>query len=335
MTNLSRWARAAPTLAVVIAVAACGATSSPPRLPDPAAPVIGRASVPESVLVSVAGVVTAVPFETYVETSALSEVSPGNEQPTTVAKIFDVQTVLARTYAAAHLGRHRAQGFDLCDGTHCQLYQPSRLRTSRFAADADAAAARTRGMILTFNARPIDALYHADCGGHTASAASIWGTSVSYLAGTTDVDATSDHRVWTFDVAAATLETVLARDSRTNPGGPLAAIEVVSRDDSARAVDITLRGPAGRQVRGEVFRAVVNAALGDRAILSTRFRVIRQGATYRFEGTGFGHGVGLCQVGAAARARRGASLDDILQVYYPGAILVRVDERRSLLIKSP
>ena len=47
-------------------------------------------------------------------------------------------------------------------------------------------------------------------------------------------------------------------------------------------------------------------------------------STYRFTGTGFGHGVGLCQTGAAARATRGEAVADILSAYYPGAALSRV-----------
>ena len=62
----------------------------------------------------------------------------------------------------------RAEGFDLCDGVHCQLYEPGRIRTSRFAAVARAAVERTAGMILAYSNRPAEVLFHADCGGHTA-----------------------------------------------------------------------------------------------------------------------------------------------------------------------
>jgi stage II sporulation protein D len=63
--------------------------------------------------------------------------------------------------------------------------------------------------------------------------------------------------------------------------------------------------------------------MGDRAFLSTRFSVRRTGADYVFSGTGFGHGVGLCQIGAAARARRGDSVDSILGHYFPAAAVVQ------------
>jgi stage II sporulation protein D len=65
----------------------------------------------------------------------------------------------------------------------------------------------------------------------------------------------------------------------------------------------------------------VNAAFGPRALQSTRFTVTRSGSTFRFVGTGYGHGVGLCQVGAAARARLGESTEAILAAYFPGTTL--------------
>jgi stage II sporulation protein D len=59
------------------------------------------------------------------------------------------------------------------------------------------------------------------------------------------------------------------------------------------------------------------------AIRSTRFSLTLAGDSYRFHGTGWGHGVGLCQVGAMARIRRGDEIPAILSAYYPGARLLR------------
>ncbi len=105
------------------------------------------------------------PIDDYVLASVLAEVSPVEEPDAVVARIFEVQAIVARTYAVSQIGRHRAEGFDLCDTTHCQLYDPARVATSRFAAAARAAIARTRGHILVYGAHAADALFHADCGG--------------------------------------------------------------------------------------------------------------------------------------------------------------------------
>jgi stage II sporulation protein D len=257
--------------------------------------------------------------------SALSEHTPLGADPPTVARIFDVQAVLARTYAVAHRDRHRTEGFDLCDGTHCQLYEPGRLKTSRFADAARRAVERTRGVVLTFARQPVDALYHADCGGHTASAGDVWGNQdVLYLTGTPDDIPQVAHRTWQFDARATDVRAALNRDARSAVGRRLDRIAITTRDESGRASRLQVGGERTRTVRGEDIRAILNRAFGDRAIMSTRFSVVRQGEMYRFTGTGFGHGVGLCQTGAAARAARGAALDDILAAYFPGSTLTRL-----------
>jgi stage II sporulation protein D (peptidoglycan lytic transglycosylase) len=74
-------------------------------------------------------------------------------------------------------------------------------------------------------------------------------------------------------------------------------------------------------VRGDEFRQVLSRAFGPRAIRSTLFEVRRAGAAFTFSGRGYGHGVGLCQAGALARLRAGATPSDVVRYYYPGTVL--------------
>ena len=278
--------------------------------------------LPSRLSVKTAGRVTEISLEDYVLGSVLAEVSPVGDSPATVARIFEVQAVLARTYAVAHIGRHRADGYDLCDSTHCQLYDPARITTSRFADAARAAVARTRGEILTYRGRPAEALFHADCGGYTEAADEVWGTAVPYLLARPDDAPSVTHRHWALAVAADRLRTILNGDARTRVGARLDKIDVRDRDLSGRAVTIAIAGSTPHVVRGDDFRSVLNATLGDRAMQSTRLTIVSAGGSWNFDGTGFGHGVGLCQTGAAARARRGEALQTILLDYFPGTTLV-------------
>jgi len=304
----------------LLGIAACVA----PRIPE-AAPAI---SVPAQLRIRVGSSVRVVPIEEYVAGSALSEVSPTNVPAAAARRIFEVQAVLARTYATTHVGRHAREGFDLCDATHCQLYEPDRLRTSRFADLAREATANTAGLVIAFGNRPADALYHADCGGHTASGEAVWGGAPeAYLHGVRDQVPGLTHTTWTLESAPDELRRALAKDPRTDVGRRLDAIRVARRDGSDRASSIELRGEHTRVVRGEDFRAVVNATLGTRAVRSTRFAVKKSGGVFQFSGSGFGHGVGLCQLGAAARAKRGDSMRDIIGAYYRGARIVSARDR--------
>jgi stage II sporulation protein D len=299
-------------------VAGCAGGPPPPTLP----PVVGPVVLPAELRIRVVDQMVWVPIEEYVIGTALSEVSPVGDTPEDVAGIFRIQAIIARTYAAFHRGRHAHEGFDLCDTTHCQVYQPGRLATSRFSAAARAAVSDTAGQVLVYGQRPAEALFHSDCGGHTAGADVVWGGRVPYLIGTPDDVPAGTHRPWRF---ALTLDELLAALNGSQPtavGDRLLGVRVATRDASGRAATMELTGDVIRTVRGEQVRAAVNQRHGALAIRSTKFSLAQDGETLHFTGIGWGHGVGLCQLGAAARIRRGEAVRDILGVYYPGARLV-------------
>ena len=70
----------------------------------------------------------------------------------------------------------------------------------------------------------------------------------------------------------------------------------------------------------------MRSLLGFEHIRSPYFAVQLVGEDFMLEGRGWGHGVGMCQWGAAELARRGLSAREILAYYYPGAELVSVRE---------
>ena len=305
--------RALLLLAAGLLIGAC--TPTPPRLPGSVA-----AGVPARLRVRVAGRVVTIPLEEYVLGAALSEVTPTGESARVATRVYEVQAIIARTYAASQAGRHAAEGFDVCDDTHCQVYQPARITASRFSASARDAVRRTAGRILRFGRLPAQTLFHADCGGHTTTPAVAWGgPALAYLPASPDDVPGARHRSWQFEATSAEWTTLLSRDPRTSPGGPLRGLRILQPDVSGRAVLVEITGPQIRRVSGETLRTVITAARGVRAFMSSRIQITRTPDGFRADGTGFGHGVGLCQVGAIARARRGDSLQAILAHYYPGA----------------
>jgi stage II sporulation protein D len=303
----------------LVAASACAPTKG--AFPGP---LTSSLTVPDRVRVRVAGKVTSVALDDYVIGAVLAEVTPVGESAAVVARIYDVQSIVARTYAVSQLGRHRQDGFDLCDSTHCQLYQPSRLTTSRFADAARAAVARTSGRVLVYGGRIAEALFHADCGGATTSADAVWGGPARpYLRTVTDNLPAETHRPWQVSIPAEQLRQALDADPRTDVGRTLTGIEILSRDESGRASGLTVRGERTYTVRGDVLRTVINQKFGDKAVQSTRFTLTRSAGQYTFKGTGYGHGVGLCQRGAITRARQGEGVEEILRVYFAGATVTR------------
>ena len=112
----------------VLAIASCA--PGPVRVGGPSAsvrtrPMMLRVQVREGTAL----VVREVALEDYVAVTALSEVHPDVADTAVAERMYEVQTVIARTYAITNPGRHAKDGFDLCSTTHCQLYEPARLTT--------------------------------------------------------------------------------------------------------------------------------------------------------------------------------------------------------------
>jgi len=138
--------------------------------------------------------------------------------------------------------------------------------------------------------------------------------------------ATTDRDDWRFEVDAASLRDALNQDRRSRVGSRLDRIRVLEIDQAARIVRLVLDGERAPVVRGEQLRAIVAERFGARSVRSTRFTVRRIGARFVFEGTGYGHGVGLCQTGALRQARDGRRPEAILRYYYPGTEVMRLDD---------
>ncbi|HET9371504.1 MAG TPA: SpoIID/LytB domain-containing protein [Vicinamibacterales bacterium] len=302
------------TAAIALLAAAAACAPGPARTPG-----TPGVRLPGTLVVSAGGTRATVDLEEYVLGSILAEISPVGESDATIARVFEVHAVLARTYAATHLGRHRAEGFDLCDATHCQRYDPGRISRSRFSAAARAAVERTRRLMVLYGGRPAETLYHADCGGETAAAEDVWGGRVPYLVPIADEVPAMRHRTWQRTIARRDLAAALNADPRTKLAGELVALSIDAQDASGRAARLTIADDRGttRTTTGEIFRTIVNRSLASPGLQSTRFAIANRGAVFVFDGSGFGHGVGLCQVGALARARRGDTLEAILGAYYP------------------
>ncbi len=318
------WMHRTP-LVLLLAAGAVQACSTPPGRPS--LPAAGAA--PREIRVGASGsgrvVVRAVPLEEYIEATILSEFAPAGGDATVVERMFEVQAIIARTYAIGHLGRHAKDGYDLCDRTHCQLFQPERRMTSRWGPQAAAAVRRTRGQVLWFGGAPALTVFHADCGGRTSSAADVWGgTPRPYLIGRPDDGAAAAaHARWEYRATRSAVQSALNADPATRVGARFEAIEVLARDPAGRIERAAVRGTERHVVRGEALRSALVTAFGARSIRSTWFDIRDDAGAVVFTGQGFGHGVGLCQAGALARLTAGAKIAAVLARYFPGTRLGR------------
>jgi stage II sporulation protein D len=228
------------------------------------------------------------------------------------------QAIVTRTYALKNLGRHSSEGFDLCSNTHCQQYISAEGRASENMRDAVTA---TAGKTLRDSSgQLVDAYFHAACGGMTANIEALWGVrGPGYLRGVRDDYCRAmPNRDWTDEIPREQLMKALKSDPRTDPGRTINEIIITQRDATGRAEAMLIEGERRRRVSGWEFKMIVGRALGWNLLKSSRFSVSRNGSVFIFRGSGFGHGLGLCQNGAHVMARRGATCENILDHYFPG-----------------
>ncbi|HEY8460191.1 MAG TPA: SpoIID/LytB domain-containing protein [Blastocatellia bacterium] len=265
------------------------------------------------------------PLEEYVAGALAAESSVEDQ-----IEALKAQAVVSRAFALKNLGRHAREGYDFCSTTHCQRFAFPKTKNAIRGA-ARRAVEETAGMILSDQSGDvIDAYFHAACGGVTANIGTLWGTiAPSYLRGVRDdFCATGPHRRWAQKIPADQLARALRSDNRTDVGARLASIAVARRDATGRVETLAIEGARRRMVRGWDFKIVVGRALGWQMIKSSRFEVSRAGHDFIFRGSGFGHGLGLCQEGAHVAARRGMSFRQILNHYFPGTKLTRLGPAR-------
>ncbi len=289
-----------------------------------------------------------VPLERYLEGVVPHEIGAGS--PTAA---LQAQAVLARTWALANSHRFAIDGYHLCSDTQCQVYSDPR----QASVAVREAIRATAGKVLTWNDEPIQAWYHASNGGVMAGGEEAWAMdSLPYVQARAD-----GSEAWTSGVTlplqdASALSSILLRSdgaygtshprfrwtriySSAQIAQALRAAGLSTGDPSA--IRVQERGASGRVLAldvemgrdGDAVRLRLDGIRRTlRRLPSTLFVVEKLGADrWRFQGGGFGHGVGLSQAGAIDLAVRGWSAEQILSHYYPGTTLTTVQRSESSL----
>lgn len=244
------------------------------------------------------------------------------------------QAVAARTYAIKHLNSRRAQGFDVYADTRDQVY--SGLNDSYSLSDD--AIRNTSGVVMTHQGELIDAYYHSTCGGMTASPA-VWGIKDKpWLQPVSDFSPDgqpwchrSSYTQWNRTWSLKDLEKIARRSAETARPNPMIRfiqikdLRILSTFACGRVQELKVSTDNGSfMLMGDrirwFFRDTKNF---DRILPSAWFLVAINGNQVQASGRGFGHGIGMCQMGARGRSRAGQSYTEILQAYYTGISLVR------------
>jgi stage II sporulation protein D len=224
------------------------------------------------------------------------------------------QAILSRTYALFNRGRHRREGFDFCDTTHCQHFTGRARATFPIRQSVDT----TSSHVLASPGNLCGVFFHSTCGGRTNEAGDVYPCLRSIDDG--DNCSASPHYRWQMKIPkekwnllmkaiapGRTSEPLHFRIVHTAPGGWVGTVSIVFSDGS------TLH------LTGEAFHLALGRRLGWNVFKSANFTVAKEGDDWIFSGRGLGHGLGLCQWGAKRLAARGWSCERILRHYFPAA----------------
>jgi stage II sporulation protein D len=262
--------------------------------------------------------------------------------PASQIEALKAQAVAARTYAVGNLGGRQDRGFDFYATVQDQVYGG--------VADEDTivnrAVRETRGEIMTHNGTPILAYYASTCGGTTAAIEESWPArgplpylrSVSdRIPGTDDYYCSTSSRFnWSTRWTREQLLAVLGETLRAHTAGRVTSVRrvddvrIVARNASDRVtIRLTADGEA-HTLRADSIRWVLRPQPGPAILNSSKIATVNTRtdgggvAELEVHGGGWGHAIGMCQVGAINRARAGQSHSQILKTYYTGIELRRL-----------
>ncbi len=223
--------------------------------------------------------------------------------------------------------------FDVCADDHCQRYQGV---TRKVTPQVYEAIRATRGIVLSYEGEVCDARFSKCCGGITELYESCWDdTPHPYLSVVHDpfcntddpkilsevlnhYDQSTDFYRWTVEYSQAVLSDLVLRRGGFDYGDIIDLIPI-ERGQSGRIVRLQIVGTKATRIIGKELE--IRRTLSESHLYSSAFEVEKKGSSFILHGSGWGHGVGLCQIGAAVMGARGYSYQEILHHYYPEAML--------------
>ena len=248
-------------------------------------------------------------------------------------ELLKAHAVISRSWAMRAMMKPNHEGFDVCADDHCQRYEGLRRMNER----AVEAVRATAGQVLTYDGEICDCRYYKCCGGRTEVWRTCWeDIDVPYIRSVAcdyckqpspailrlvlnDYDLeTKDFRDWTVRYTADELSEII----RTKSGidfGEIIDLVPLKRGASGRIYELQIVGTKHTEIIGKELK--IRLWLSKSCLYSSWFEVHHENGVWTLVGHGWGHGAGLCQIGAAVMASEGKKYEDILRYYYVGSQL--------------
>jgi stage II sporulation protein D len=277
-------------------------------------------------------VINTLPLEEY-----LFGVVPNEMYAQWPIEALKAQAVVARSYVLAQMGSYNQQGFDVLATQASQVYR---------GADSEnplstQAVCSTKGEILTYGGRPVDAVFHSSSGGFTENSEEVWKNFLPYLRSKPDpYDNNEKHYNWSVSYTQEQLKQQLAGKKQWRQGDKyiepvnfeeitdLVELERASSGSRVKRLALCGIGPDEQELKVEIYNAdAVRTIFSLKSAFFTlekTFNAEQKLEMATFRGNGWGHGVGMSQYGALGMARQGFNYRAILLYYYTGVDLIKL-----------
>jgi stage II sporulation protein D len=237
-------------------------------------------------------------------------VVPKEMPPQWHPEALKAQAIAARTYALYQKEKNKNRDYDIIASTTSQVYGGAGIETEK----SNQAVDETRGKVLLYNGQLALTYFHANSGGMTEDAKSVWTADIPYLKSVQDdYSIKAPNYSWTLSLSTENIRKAL--NHKGLQIGSIKRVASVDVSSSGRVQKIKiLHGGGEVVVKGTDFRNKIDPTL----IKSTLFTITNGDDGILLEGKGYGHGVGMSQWGAYMMACEGYSYSDILKHYYCG-----------------
>jgi stage II sporulation protein D len=225
---------------------------------------------------------------------------------TTNVDFFKIQAICCRNYLMNNLEKHASEGYNLCDGVHCQAY-----KTRANKKEVTEGAYKSRGeVIVDAEGKIIETLFHSNSGGITANAKDVWGKEVPYLVSIED----------SFSVGGKNYqwEKYIKLKDWTNY---FKHKGLNVKDKEIEDVLLNFSQKEGRKT--DIMGIPLTTIRKDFNLKSTYFSVQIWANEVKLTGKGYGHGVGMSQEGAIRMCEEGYEYWEVIEHYFKGVKVIK------------
>ncbi|AOP32630.1 stage II sporulation protein [Leptospira tipperaryensis] len=271
--------------------------------------------------------ILSIPKEEYTQTATESEFgmlfqsNPENAAADWQKEFKSAAEIVVLSYALSNLNRHKTEGYDLCDLTHCLQYSGRMEWKTKVQKDS-----LSNFVLKDSNGKILEAFFHSSCGGNLSHPSVLWKNYKSeeniFRSGK---DIWKKNQILCDSSPHSHWESVIRRSELEEALGLKKIIHLQPILRESRATEILAETENGKSVIPiSLFLSKIGKRLGWNQIKSNDFKIENSQNGFLIQGKGFGHGIGLCQYGAREMAYQGAKSSEILRFYFPKARLEKL-----------